>query len=334
MTITISKKQIIAAIIIIAAIVAIVFGVKSCGKRSYEDNAIEMKTNSLAIAAICDQILNDYQQNWQTAIQDNKAYDDNGESQFCSDFNTALIWRITYYRNKGYFVVLDSVMNVVKNVMVDMEDAPSKYKETQASLTILYNDVNSLLNSTKDPRGSMLTFASKFQDVLNEISSKRSETDLKISIPQDSIDSKVKALQDIITSKEMEMKKKAEKEIQSIIKKHQSEVAAKGYKPLTDGVYYKVLKEGKGPKPNKDSYVRVNYTMKPYEGNVIDSQTSVEMPLHSLIPGFITALTSMPAGSKWDIYIPSTQAYGNKGAGSQIKPNQDIIFEVELISFR
>ena len=76
-----------------------------------------------------------------------------------------------------------------------------------------------------------------------------------------------------------------------------------------------------------------------YRGTLIDGTESdssikrgepVEFPLNRVIPGWTTALQQMPVGSKWEIFIPSDQAYGPRGNGS-IGPNETLIFEVELL---
>lgn len=107
-----------------------------------------------------------------------------------------------------------------------------------------------------------------------------------------------------------------------------------GVKALSDGIYYKVEKEGNGNKPAATDKVKIHYEGKLINDTVFDSSYKrnqpAEMPLAQVMPGFRTALTNMPVGSKWVIYIPQEQAYGSQDMG-QIKPFSALVFTVELI---
>lgn len=107
-----------------------------------------------------------------------------------------------------------------------------------------------------------------------------------------------------------------------------------GVKTLPSGVQYKVIKEGNGVIPTDSSTVKVNYEGKTIDGQVFDSSAKhgrpLEMMVRQNIPGFAEALTHMPVGSTWEIYIPADKAYGgNEMAG--IKPYSTLIFKVELL---
>ena len=107
-----------------------------------------------------------------------------------------------------------------------------------------------------------------------------------------------------------------------------------GVKTLPSGVQYKVLKEGTGAIPADTVKVKVNYEGKTIDGNVFDSSYKrgqpVEMMIHQNIPGFAEALTHMPVGSTWEVYIPADQAYGEREMG-QIEPFSTLIFKIELL---
>lgn len=108
-----------------------------------------------------------------------------------------------------------------------------------------------------------------------------------------------------------------------------------GIDTLSDGIQYKVLKEGNGPKPQATDMVKVHYKGTLIDGTEFDSSLKREEPaqfrLNQVIPGWGKALQQMPVGSKWILYIPADQAYGQRGAGSAIGPNETLIFEVELL---
>ena len=107
-----------------------------------------------------------------------------------------------------------------------------------------------------------------------------------------------------------------------------------GVKTLPSGVQYKVIKEGSGVIPTDSSTVKVNYEGKTIDGQVFDSSKrhgqALEMMVRQNIPGFAEALTHMPVGSTWEIYIPADKAYGGREMGG-IKPYSTLIFTVELL---
>ena len=100
------------------------------------------------------------------------------------------------------------------------------------------------------------------------------------------------------------------------------------------GLAYQILKEGSGPKPNIDSTVEVHYSGRLLDGIEFDSSVKRGVPVQfgvtQVIPGWTEVLQLMPEGSKWEVYIPADLAYGPEGTGP-IGPNQDLLFEVELI---
>jgi len=104
---------------------------------------------------------------------------------------------------------------------------------------------------------------------------------------------------------------------------------------LADGLQYKILKEGSGPKPSATDKVKVHYTGKLLDGTVFDSSVErgepITFQLNRVIPGWTEALQLMPVGSKWRLFIPSDLAYGERGAGQTIPPNSTLIFDVELL---
>jgi FKBP-type peptidyl-prolyl cis-trans isomerase len=102
---------------------------------------------------------------------------------------------------------------------------------------------------------------------------------------------------------------------------------------LTNGLQYKVLTMGTGEKPNADDTVTVNYKGTHVDGSVFDSGIH-EFQASRVIPGWTQALQLMPVGSKWQLFIPPSLGYGERGSGAQIAPNETLIFQVELLSKR
>ena len=109
-----------------------------------------------------------------------------------------------------------------------------------------------------------------------------------------------------------------------------------GLNKLENGVYYKVIEEGKGEIPADTSRVKVHYEGKLINDTVFDSSYKRNEPTtfrcNQVIPGWTNALTHMPVGSKWEVYIPQDQAYGDREAGAIIKPFSTLVFTIELIS--
>jgi FKBP-type peptidyl-prolyl cis-trans isomerase FklB len=101
------------------------------------------------------------------------------------------------------------------------------------------------------------------------------------------------------------------------------------------GLQYKVIKEGKGEVPTATSTVKVNYKGTLIDGTEFDSSYKRNEPTtfraNQVIKGWTEALTMMPVGSKWELYIPQELAYGARETGGQIKPFSTLIFEVELL---
>ena len=108
-----------------------------------------------------------------------------------------------------------------------------------------------------------------------------------------------------------------------------------GVKTTPSGLQYKIIKEGKGEIPTDSSTVKVHYKGTLIDGTEFDSSYKRNEPTsfraNQVIKGWTEALTMMPVGSKWELYIPQELAYGARETGGQIKPFSTLIFEVELV---
>lgn len=108
-----------------------------------------------------------------------------------------------------------------------------------------------------------------------------------------------------------------------------------GVVSLPDGLQYKVLVAGNGAKPEEKDMVTVEYVGSFIDGKEFDNSAkhggSINFPVGQVIPGWVEALKLMPVGSTWEIYIPPTLAYGDKGVPPVIGPNQTLIFKIKLI---
>ncbi len=107
-----------------------------------------------------------------------------------------------------------------------------------------------------------------------------------------------------------------------------------GVQETASGLQYKVIKMGKGAIPTATDKVSVHYRGTLIDGTEFDSSYKRDKPTtfaaNQVIKGWTEALTMMPVGSKWELYIPEYLAYGSRNQG-QIKPFSTLIFEVELL---
>jgi FKBP-type peptidyl-prolyl cis-trans isomerase FklB len=121
-----------------------------------------------------------------------------------------------------------------------------------------------------------------------------------------------------------------------------------GVVTLPSGLQYKIIKAGEGKKPTANDVVNVQYRGTFIDGKEFDSSferhAPANIPVKAVIKGWTEALQLMPVGSRWQLFVPSDLAYGERGAGGgsgkraggprpqTVGPNATLIFEVELLS--
>jgi FKBP-type peptidyl-prolyl cis-trans isomerase FklB len=150
--------------------------------------------------------------------------------------------------------------------------------------------------------------------------------------------------QAVLTKGREVMMKKVEQERQAAAVKNKQEGDAflaanktkEGVVTLPSGLQYKILTAGTGPKPSASDTVICDYRGMLIDGKEFDSSYKggkpVTFPVNGVIKGWSEALQLMPVGSKWQLFIPSSLAYGERGAGNagEIPPNATLTFEVDL----
>lgn len=108
-----------------------------------------------------------------------------------------------------------------------------------------------------------------------------------------------------------------------------------GIEVTESGLQYEVLEEGDGAKPEATDNVTVHYHGTLIDGTVFDSSVDrgepASFPLNRVIPGWTEGVQLMSVGSKYKFTIPYHLAYGERGAGADIKPYSALVFEVELL---
>jgi FKBP-type peptidyl-prolyl cis-trans isomerase FklB len=114
--------------------------------------------------------------------------------------------------------------------------------------------------------------------------------------------------------------------------------AKPGVVTLPSGLQYTIVKEGTGPKPTATDSVVCNYRGTLVNGTEFDSSSKhggpATFPVSGVIKGWTEALQLMPVGSKWELYVPSDLAYGERSPGAEIGPNSTLIFEIELLNIQ
>jgi FKBP-type peptidyl-prolyl cis-trans isomerase len=151
----------------------------------------------------------------------------------------------------------------------------------------------------------------------------------------------------VLTTLQAEVRKRQQEAFQAALTKNKEEgdafLTANKAKPdvvaLPSGLQYKVLQAGDGPKPTAVDTVMCNYRGTLIDGTEFDSSYKTGKPatfqVNRVIKGWTEALQLMPVGSKWELYIPSSLAYGERGTqGGPIGPNATLIFQVELLSIQ
>ena len=150
----------------------------------------------------------------------------------------------------------------------------------------------------------------------------------------------------VLTELQADMRKKQQEKMQQAGEANKKDgeaflaanKAKEGVVTLPSGLQYKVITTGTGPKPTASDSVVCNYRGTLIDGKEFDSSYKrgqpATFPVSGVIKGWTEALQLMPVGSKWQLFIPSELAYGERGAGQQIGPNSTLIFEVELLSIQ
>lgn len=168
-------------------------------------------------------------------------------------------------------------------------------------------------------------FLSGFNDAYGNNKSQLDEKETNAVLM--SLQQKIMEKQRAFLETQFEENKKKGKEFLTKVKKENK----KSIKELKDGILYEVIKtsDNKENSPTLDDTVNVSYKGTTIDGKEFDSNEKIDLGLKDLIKGWQTALTQMHPGDKWKLYIPSDQAYGERGTRN-IMPHSTLVFEIEL----
>jgi FKBP-type peptidyl-prolyl cis-trans isomerase len=171
-------------------------------------------------------------------------------------------------------------------------------------------------------------------------------TDAKQQMAEEEMKKILEDLQKTLMAKQQEQAAKQQEQAKVVSEKNKKDgdafLAANkkkaGVITMPSGLQYKVLVAGKGKSPKATDTVTVNYKGTLIDGTEFDSSYKrgkpASFPLNQVIPGWTEAVQLMKEGAKWELYVPSSLAYGERGAGANIGGNATLIFEVELLSIK
>ena len=160
------------------------------------------------------------------------------------------------------------------------------------------------------------------------------------AMKQDSTHFKQAAAEEFFKKKQEEDKKAKDEKLyganrEAGIKFLKENAQKEGVITTASGLQYKILVQGDGQVPQRTDKVQVHYEGRLVDGTVFDASKKhgdkpLEFRADQVIKGWTEALTMMPVGSKWQLFIPQELAYGERNSGT-IKPYSTLIFDVELV---
>lgn len=155
-----------------------------------------------------------------------------------------------------------------------------------------------------------------------------------------------KEARETIMAYQKELRAKQEEKNKALAEQNKKDGAAflaenakkEGVKATASGLQYKILTEGTGETPKASDSVVTQYRGTLIDGKEFDSSYKRGQPatfsVTGVIKGWTEALQMMKTGAKWQLFIPSDLAYGDRGTGRDIPPGATLIFELELLSIK
>jgi len=109
-----------------------------------------------------------------------------------------------------------------------------------------------------------------------------------------------------------------------------------GITVLPSGIQYRVIEAGTGAKPTANSTVKMHYRGSVSTGQEFANTYAQQNPTPASfkvsefpIRGVQEVLVMMPAGSRWEVFLPSDKAFGNDPR-SPVGPGQALVFDIKL----
>lgn len=208
------------------------------------------------------------------------------------------------------------------------EEGSLKSLKEKASYSIGLNMGNNMKIQSADIDPE--TFAVGFKDAFSGKEPRLSETERQNVLNQFQQEMMAKT-----EARQNELSAKNQREGEKFLAENKKK---KGVVTLPSGLQYKVISKGKGEKPKLTEKVTTHYRGTLIDGTEFDSSfrrgEPATFPVKGVIPGWTEALQLMEVGSKWQLFIPSNLAYGERGAGQKIGPSATLIFDIELLSIQ
>lgn len=229
---------------------------------------------------------------------------------------------------KKYMVVVAMVAILVVPLLAGAQDAPLKTQKDKVSYLIGAQIGNDFKAQQMDIDPDL--FSRGLKDALAGKKAPLSEQEIRETMM---------AFQKEMQTKTAEQNKKLaeqnKKEGDAFLVENKKK---EGVKTTPSGLQYKVVRQGTGKMPKPTSTVVVNYRGTLLDGREFDSSYKRGEPfttaVNGVVKGWQEALPLMKEGAKYQIFVPSQLAYGERGAGREIGPNAVLIFEIELLSIK
>ncbi len=336
------KKSLMKRILMIATAVVALAALAWIGfslfGNNYKKTALEMKVNTQVAQRLALIMLNDYQSNWLRMETDKLAMNDKGEWVSTDDPKQLIAWRKQFFSQNGAEGALQKLLQEIDGNLDDMKLTPAKYRDTKDNFKEAAQAVKQLAQLTANPGDSLIGMCSRMGELTKKINDALEPTDFNFWVTLDVVKAKADVVAQSIKSKEVveALQKTTTGEQNNAI--NVLKYKKLGFKELPGGkgVLYREITPGKGPYPKDDTKLLVHYEGKLMDGTVFDSSYNRGQPASmrpsQTVPGFWHSLVKMKAGSKWEVYIPYDQAYGNRAAGA-VKPYSDLFFTLEIIQF-
>ena len=330
-------KKLITLSIAVVAVAAIAWLAVVLFGNSYKTNAMKMKVNTVVAARLANIMFSDFQDNWLRVETEKLALNDKGVVVSTDDAKQVIKWRQQFFQSNGSTEALQKLMDEIDGNLGSMKLTPAKYRETKENFIKTGKLLKELVALTKNPGDSLVGMVEKISQLNTDIEKTMEPTDFNFWVTFDDI--KLKADEVATTISDKNVVEQLGKDQQNLSNNAINVLKYKklGFQelPKGKGVLYKEINKGKGPKPKDNTNVKLHYEGKLMDGTVFDSSYNrgepVTMRPSQTVPGFWHSLLQMQAGSKWEIYIPYQEAYGNRVAGA-VKPFSDLFFTIEVIS--
>ena len=303
---------------------------------NYKQKASEMKINTVVAQRLAMAMLNDYQENWLRVETEKLGKNEKGEWVSTDDPKQLIAWRQQYFKNNGATGALQNLLAEIDGNLQDMRLTPAKYRDTKDNFKQAAATVKKLAQLTVNPGDSLIDMCNRISELTKELNSSLEPTDFNFWVTLDEIKARTDVVAQEIKDKDIQesLDKASNGELNNAI--NVLKYKKLGFKELQGGkgVLYKEIKSGKGPCPKDDTKLLVHYEGKLMDGTVFDSSYDRGQPASmrpsQTVPGFWHSLVKMKEGAKWEVYIPYSQAYGNRAAGA-VKPYSDLFFTLEII---